>query len=438
VRWLIFLATLWGAAIPARADGPLRVLIRTDKGDIEIDLDSRRAPLTVANFLRYVDAGLYEGGRFHRTVRGDNQPEDTVRIAVIQAGLDPAREKKAFAPIKLERTSKTGLKHRDGTISMARDGPDTATSDFFICVGAQPELDFGGKRNKDGQGFAAFGRVVRGMTVVKKIHAAPAKAQALTPPIRILEVRRLVTPRLVAHRGLLRHAPEDTLAAFAACLELRLGFELDVRRSKDGHLVVIHDATLDRTTNGKGLVAEHSLAELKKLDAGRWFDPAFTGARIPTLEEVFALVKARGQADTLVAIDLKIDDGLVEGQVVRLAKKHGVLARLVMIGTTISSSSVRQRLRAADEGAPAAVLALTAADLPRALAEKEASWVYLRFVPTAEQVKQARRAGKKVFLSGKLVAGREPKNWRAARSAGVDALLTDHPLACRRSYRDKE
>jgi glycerophosphoryl diester phosphodiesterase/cyclophilin family peptidyl-prolyl cis-trans isomerase len=435
MRWLLVLAVACSPAGLAHAGDSISVLIRTDKGDIEVDLDAKRAPVTVANFLRYVDAGLYDGGRFHRTVRGDNQPTDKVKIAVVQAGLDPKREKNEFPPIKLERTSKTGLKHTDGAISMARDGSDTATSDFFLCVGDQPELDFGGKRNRDGQGFAAFGRVVGGMDVVRKINAAPAKEQALTPPVRIIEVRRLVVPRLVAHRGLFRHAPENTLAAFAACLELRLGFELDVRRSKDGHLVVLHDATLERTSDGKGRVAERSLAELKKLDAGRWFDRTFAETRIPTLDEVFALVKARGQADTLVAIDLKIDDGQVEADVVRLAKKHGVLARLIVIGTAIDSPAVRKRLRGADETTPVAVLAQTAADLAKALAAKDASWVYLRFVPTAAQVKQARQAGKKVFVAGKAVAGKEPKNWQEARSAGVDGFLTDYPLECRQAWR---
>ena len=97
---------------------------------------------------------------------------------------------KEFAPIKLERTRDTKLKHKDGTISMARDGPDTATSDFFLCIGDQPELDFGGKRNPDGQGFAAFGKVIRGMDVVKKIQAAPADGQSLKPAIKIHKVAR--------------------------------------------------------------------------------------------------------------------------------------------------------------------------------------------------------------------------------------------------------
>src|SRR5215471_16125255 len=153
-------------ALAAAAE--VRVKVVTAVGDIVFALDDRRAPHTVANFLHYVDAGHYTNGRFHRTVRADNQPGTPVKIDVIQAG--PAVGTKAEAPILLERTSVTGIRHRDGTVSMARNGPDTATRDFFICIGDQPELDFAGKRNADGQGFAAFGQVVTGMDVVKKIH----------------------------------------------------------------------------------------------------------------------------------------------------------------------------------------------------------------------------------------------------------------------------
>jgi peptidyl-prolyl cis-trans isomerase A (cyclophilin A) len=176
---------------PADEGKPVRVLIKTEKGNIEVELEAARAPSTVANFLRYVDGKLYDGGRFHRTVRADNQPDDKVKIGVIQAGLGPARQKDELPPIKLERTRDTGLKHKDGTLSMARDGPDTATADFFICVGDQPELDFGGKRNPDGQGFAAFGHVIKGMDVVKMIQAAPAEGQTLTPPVKIVKAVRL-------------------------------------------------------------------------------------------------------------------------------------------------------------------------------------------------------------------------------------------------------
>lgn len=174
---------------PSAAAHP-KVVLETSLGRVVLRLDARRAPRTTANFLRYVDAGYYDGGRFHRTVRPDNQPDNKVKIEVVQAGEAPDKQGKDYPPIALERTKDTGLSHVDGAVSMARDGPDTATSDFFICIGPQPELDYGGKRNPDGQGFAAFGRVVEGMDVVRKIQAGPAKGQTLTPPVEILRAYR--------------------------------------------------------------------------------------------------------------------------------------------------------------------------------------------------------------------------------------------------------
>ena len=169
------------------------VIVQTSLGDIRVHLEDEKAPITCKNFLKYVDRGLFTNARFHRTVtlKPDNQPQNRVKIEVIQAGLDPALEKKALPPIPLERTSKTGLSHKDGTISMARLEPDTASSEFFICLGAQPELDFAGKRNPDGQGFAAFGRVTEGMDVVRRIHRSKASEQSLEPPIIIQSVRRV-------------------------------------------------------------------------------------------------------------------------------------------------------------------------------------------------------------------------------------------------------
>lgn len=176
----VILAGVMAAAVP--------VLIETALGEIEVSVDTGHAPVTAKNFLAYVDAGAYDGGVFHRTVKMDNQPANRIRIEVIQAGARP--DAKALAPILLERTSKTGLRHVDGAVSMARDGPDTATADFFICIGDQPPLDFGGMRNPDGQGFAAFGKVTRGMDVVRRIQAAPAEGQKLAPAVRIVRVRR--------------------------------------------------------------------------------------------------------------------------------------------------------------------------------------------------------------------------------------------------------
>jgi peptidyl-prolyl cis-trans isomerase A (cyclophilin A) len=188
-RLLIALAIV-AAAIEQNAPKPVRVLIETDIGDIEAEIDAVRAPITAANFLKYVDGGLFDGGRFSRTVRPDNQVDKPVKIAVIQASGSRDRRAEFFPPIPLERTNVTGLSHKDGTLSMARAAPDTARDSFSICVGDQPSLDFGGARQPDGQGFAAFGRVVRGMDVVRKIQMSPANGETLTPAIAILRVRR--------------------------------------------------------------------------------------------------------------------------------------------------------------------------------------------------------------------------------------------------------
>jgi glycerophosphoryl diester phosphodiesterase len=247
------------------------------------------------------------------------------------------------------------------------------------------------------------------------------------------------TPLLVGHRGLIHHAPENTVQGFAACFDLAIGIELDVRRTRDGHLVCLHDDDVKRTTDGTGKVAELSLADLQKLDAGRWFDPAFAGLVVPTLEEVFRLCAGeRASSQVLIAIDLKIDDETVEADVVRLAEKHGVLDQLVFIGRAIETPSVRRKLRAANPKVSVAVLAQTADDLPAALKDRDSNWAYLRFVPTAEQVAQVHRAGKRVFLVGPTVSGREPDNWRRAREAGVDAILTDFPLECRQVFRESQ
>lgn len=168
-----------------------KVQIDTTEGEIVVELDYKKAPISVKNFLYYVHEGHYSNGQFHRTVTADNQPNNKVKIAVIQASADQALKDKFPAAIKLERTSDTGIKHLDGTISMARSAPDSGQDHFFICIGDQPELDFGGKRNPDGQGFAAFGKVVKGMDVVMKIHALPSEGQNLKPKIKIQRMVRL-------------------------------------------------------------------------------------------------------------------------------------------------------------------------------------------------------------------------------------------------------
>ncbi|MCH7494936.1 MAG: peptidylprolyl isomerase [Candidatus Marinimicrobia bacterium] len=169
-------------------DDKTYLLISTELGDIRVEIYTDKAPVTAANFLEYVDKNSFRNSKFYRVVRDDNQPDNEVKIDVIQGGL--YSEEKMFTPIEHETTDRTGIRHLDGVISMARNEPGSASSEFFICIGDQPELDYGGKRNPDGQGFAAFGKVVDGMDIVRKIHQQPADGQMLAPEIRINTVRR--------------------------------------------------------------------------------------------------------------------------------------------------------------------------------------------------------------------------------------------------------
>jgi len=165
-----------------------QVLIKTELGDIRAELYTRQAPVTASNFLKYVKENRYAGAIFYRVVTMDNQPNDKVKIQVVQGGLYDDNHPAKLPPIEHETTARTGVLHKDGVLSMARWQPGTADSEFSICLGDQPELDFGGKRNPDGQGFAAFGRVIDGMDVVRKIHAQPADGQLLNPPIKITDM----------------------------------------------------------------------------------------------------------------------------------------------------------------------------------------------------------------------------------------------------------
>jgi peptidyl-prolyl cis-trans isomerase A (cyclophilin A) len=167
-----------------------KVSLKTELGNIEIEVFADKAPVTAANFLKYVDEKRYTRTSFYRVVTPDNQPNDSIRIQVIQGGLGFEENDQSLPPIPHETTKETGILHKDGTISMARLQPGTASSEFFICIKDQPELDYGGKRNPDGQGFAAFGRVIRGMEVVMKIQLQSEEGQMLKVPVEILDIYR--------------------------------------------------------------------------------------------------------------------------------------------------------------------------------------------------------------------------------------------------------
>jgi peptidyl-prolyl cis-trans isomerase A (cyclophilin A) len=186
---LLLLMILAMTGFGCEVDDRVPVRVFTSEGSFLMAVDTFSAPSTSRNFLRYVASKHYDGGSFFRVVRMDNQPTDSIRIEVIQGGANLEKSENFFDPIVLERTSETGLLHVDGAISMARGGPDSATNSFFICIGDQPSLDFGGMRNPDGQGFAAFGIVLDGMDVIRAIQAGAVERQTLVDPVMIDSVR---------------------------------------------------------------------------------------------------------------------------------------------------------------------------------------------------------------------------------------------------------
>lgn len=200
IKTLAFLCVLF--FVPSAWAETINVQMETEYGPVSIELYPEKAPVTVANFLRYVDAGKYNNTSFYRVVRMDNQAQNNVKIEVIQGGLGMGEVEGAYPSIAHETTKTSGLKHLDGTISMGRLAPGTAASEFFICIGDQPHLDYGGQRNPDGLGFAAFGKVTSGMDIVRKIQkgltdmpAAGSKlaytsGQILLSPVVITEVSR--------------------------------------------------------------------------------------------------------------------------------------------------------------------------------------------------------------------------------------------------------
>ena len=164
--------------------------METELGPIQLELYPDRAPITVSNFLRYVDQNRYEDLHFYRVVHMENQPDNDVKIEVIQGGLGFDKHPMELPTIVHETTDKTGIRHLNGILSMARLEPGTASSELFICINEQPELDFGGRRNPDGQGFAAFGKVISGIYVVRKIQLLPETNQMLDKVVKVNSIQR--------------------------------------------------------------------------------------------------------------------------------------------------------------------------------------------------------------------------------------------------------
>ena len=241
-------------------------------------------------------------------------------------------------------------------------------------------------------------------------------------------------PIPIAHRGMLRHAPENTLPAFAVCLEFGMGFELDIRTTKDGQLVVLHDDSVERTTNGGSRsIRDMTLDEVRKLDAGSWFDPAFAGVRIPTLEETLALVKSRKRGATIVALNVKqlTPDG--ERTLVGLVEKYGLLEESFAFDQNVEIS---RRLKALN---PKFRIGqnVNRKSIDVRLKEDFLDVFLLTFAATSEDVNRLHRHKKQVLFNfgGAGEARRNPVVWKGVRDAGIAGMLTDFPLECRAVWR---
>ena len=188
--WVI-LVVLVACKVPKT--GNPHVEISTRFGDIEVELYPKQAPVTCAAFLSYIDSGYYKKSSFYRVLVDEDQPSYAPKSEIIQGGIWKTNNEllQKIPGIQHETTAQTKLSHTNGTISLARQEPGTANTEFFICVGDQPGFNFGGENNPDGQGYAAFGKVVKGMDVVNRLYAAPERDGQFTPQIYITGFRRL-------------------------------------------------------------------------------------------------------------------------------------------------------------------------------------------------------------------------------------------------------
>ncbi|MBP90462.1 MAG: hypothetical protein CMJ64_27775 [Planctomycetaceae bacterium] len=239
-------------------------------------------------------------------------------------------------------------------------------------------------------------------------------------------------PALLAHRGLVRHAPENTLPAFAAAVELGLSIELDVYQTSDKQLVVIHDKTVDRTTNGSGEVTKMTLAEIRELDAGSWFHPRYAGLKVPTLEEAFQLIRERQRKPVTIALNMKVISPGIEANIAKLVEKYDMFDQLFAFGQPEDSSKrfkqANPKLRTTE------VKIYDSEHFARALKNPLADCLWVGFIPSRDEMSQARKLGKQVWLS-LHIGDKRPDIWDKARASQMDGICTDWPLECRLLWR---
>ena len=239
-----------------------------------------------------------------------------------------------------------------------------------------------------------------------------------------------MAPVIAGHRGLDEFAPENTAPAFIAAWELGMAIEFDVHLSRDGELVVIHDPTLDRTTDGSGAVADHDLTALKSVDAGSWRGKEFAGERILTLDETLALAAKHGRATTTLVLEAKVDEPGMAAAISDLLNRHTLLERTAVIGAAvmaIDAPASRRRYREADPAFPAAVAVNEPSEIERALSDENSSWLYMRFAPSPLQVEQVHDGSKRVIASGLNVMNIVDQAY-ASMISGSDVVLSNHPV----------
>ncbi len=192
MRYRLWIPVFFLLSCNPHKTGNPHIEIQTKYGDIEIELFPRQAPQTVAAFLSYIDSGFYQNSQFYRVLNDENQPSNAPKTELIQGGIWRTKNKTAarIPGIPHETTKQTGILHTDGVLSLARLAPGTASTEFFICVGKQPGLDYGGENIADKQGYAAFGKVVKGMEIVYKIYRQNDNDQYFDPPVAIYDIVR--------------------------------------------------------------------------------------------------------------------------------------------------------------------------------------------------------------------------------------------------------
>ncbi|MDA0233031.1 MAG: glycerophosphodiester phosphodiesterase family protein [Chloroflexi bacterium] len=242
---------------------------------------------------------------------------------------------------------------------------------------------------------------------------------------------------LIAHRGLDDTYPENTLPAFEAALDLGMGFEFDLAMTADQQLVVLHDDTVDRTTDGAGRIAQMSLAEVRELDAGSWKGKQFAGVKVPTFDETLSLVASRApvadpaKLSPAMALHVRTLQPGIINMICGALAGHGVMDRTVGIGVIGQSVDVRRRFYEGSAQFQCSALAETAEALAAAIKDPYSKWIYGRFVPSAADVEAVHTAGKKLFVSGDAVS-KDVNKAQEAVEAGPDAVLTWHPTELRR------